>query len=119
MLIEDRSGRILSKVLDLTAQRHKVLAHNLSNMNTPGYKRLEYNFDAALAEAVQDADKGLNGIEVQVTEDPTAVARADGNSVQMEREIAELSKNALLYQTMIQFMGRRAQVLRLAITGRS
>jgi flagellar basal-body rod protein FlgB len=115
----DSSSQILSKVLDLAAQRQRVLSNNLANLNTPGFLRSDLNFSEELAGAVRGGPQAVAQLQLEPTVDDSTPVRFDGNNVQLETELAEMSKNALLYQMAIQALNSRLSVMRMAATGRS
>jgi flagellar basal-body rod protein FlgB len=115
----DPSSQILCKVLDLAAARQRVLAHNLANLDTPGFTRSDLNFTEELAGAVRSGPQALANLSVEPTLDRSTPARYDGNNVQLETELAEMSKNALMYQMSVQALSNRFNIMRMAITGRS
>lgn len=101
---------MLARFLDAASLRHKVLAHNVANANTPGYRRLELSFDLALAQHQRVAPR--------VVEDADGPTRADGNNVDMDKEMGRVTKNALLYNTFAQILAGQVATMRSAITGR-
>lgn len=113
------SLEILQKSLDLTARRHRVLAHNLANVSTPGYRRQDLNFEAAFREAVSQGPEAVEQFEPVVTIDDSAPVRADGNSVSLDQELAEMSKNSMAFQMAMQMLNTRLSIERMAISGRS
>jgi len=115
--VEDRSIQILQRMLDLTAERHRVLANNLANINTPGFKRMDLQFGNDLAAAVKEGS--LARLDVDATEDTSAPVRPDGNSVQLETELSEVSKNAMLHQMVLGVLSQRMGIMRTAVTGRA
>lgn len=90
--------------LDSTALRHRVIAANIANTNTPNYRAKEVVFDRFLGKAVVQERKG-------------AVIRQDGNSVNMETEKAEMEKNSLVHRLFLQSMFHKANVMKSAIRG--
>ena len=116
----DATQAMLTKVLDATALRHRVLANNLANVNTPRYHRQDVDFGAELAEAVKKggADGAANMV-LDVKIDNVSPERWDGNNVQLETELSSISENSLQYQTAMQVLNIRMQLQRMGITGRS
>lgn len=107
---------VLGRIMDAAALRHKVIAQNVANVNTPGYRRLAVEFEDELARAL-----GTPGGASRVT--PKVVVadgpeRVDGNTVDMDREMSDLSKNGLLYQAAAQIVASRMAALRSAVSGR-
>jgi flagellar basal-body rod protein FlgB len=98
--------------LDGLAARHAALSDNLANVNTPGYKRKEVPFEAALRRAVGETLSPQTGVPVRPmrgyaprpVRDLTTSARMDGNNVDMEREVVQMAENTLRYQTLIQYV---------------
>lgn len=107
---------LLTQVLDSASLRHRVISQNVANVNTPGYRRLEVAFEADLAKALATPDGGASVRPRVVAED--GPERADGNTVNIDREMNDLTKNALLYQAATQIVASRIGTLRSAITGR-
>lgn len=114
-----------SKVmLDVTAKRHQVMAGNLANVDTPGYKRLDIDpsFRARLQESVRAGDvQAIRGsADPAISEEQGLKAtRQDGNNVSVEKELQYINQNALEYQAMAQFVSSSLQRLRMAVTGRA
>jgi flagellar basal-body rod protein FlgB len=113
----DQTQLALTRLLDATAFRHRVLANNLANADTPGFIRQEVPFESELADAVRNGD--LTDFKLAVAEDRTAAPRADGNNVQIDHELSEINKNALLHQMAVQLMQAKLSMQRTAITGRA
>ncbi|MGD0088988.1 MAG: flagellar basal body protein [Planctomycetota bacterium] len=116
-LQSDPTHFLLKRVIEATALRHKVLAQNIANVDTPGYVRQDAKFEVELAEAIKEDH--LTSFAPKVEEDRSAAPRADGNNVSVERELADMSENALLHQMATQLVQTRLSMQRLAITGHS
>lgn len=108
---------LLARVLDAAALRHRVIANNIANVNTPGFKRLDVSFEDELAKVLAGGGD-VRGVKPTVAEDPTAPERVDGNTVDIDREMGMLSKNSLLYTAASQILVARMSAMRSAITGR-
>lgn len=110
------------KLLDVTALRQEAIASNLANAETPGYRRLDVagTFQSEFQQALRHGDAGqVSALHPRLELDPKAVPhRLDGNSVQMETELAELQKNSLDHSLGTQLITGSLLRLRLAITGR-
>ena len=106
-----------------TAQlRHKVIAHNIANVNTPGYKQLQVEFEDQLQKRLASENPGpgrrdvdLAGIEPAVVEGPSLYFRADGNNVDISGEIGRMNKNVLLHNTFAQIMTNKLVAMRSAM----
>jgi len=111
------------KMLDATALRHEAIASNLANLETPGYKRIDVNsdFGAELQRAIgTNNSAAIAQLQPSVAVDSTAVAaNRDGNTVQLETELMQLSQNTLAHTFETQLATNQLMRLRLAITGRA
>lgn len=110
-------------MLDVTALRHKVMAGNLANVDTPGYKRLDISptFRAELQASIKNGDiTALQEVREPEIEPESGLkaTRLDGNNISLDRELMEINQNALEYQTMARFVSSSLKHLRTAITGR-
>lgn len=108
---------VLAQVLDAAALRHRVIAQNVANVNTPGYQRLTVAFEDDLARALA-APSGMVPVKPRVVVAEGGAERVDGNNVDIDQEMNNLTKNALLYQAAAQIITNRVGQMRAAITGR-
>ena len=127
------SGAIetLSDSLSGLSWRQRVLSHNISNAETPGFKRREVRFEAILQQRAQQAanvagsDGGEND-EAPVTQPfaPEIVTvnapsrRADGNNVNIEAQMSQLLETELSYGAASQMLSRKLAGLKAIIDGR-
>jgi len=108
---------VLSQIMDASALRHRVISQNVANVNTPGYRRLEVQFEDEFAKALVAADGGAPSHvspKVVLGEGPE---RVDGNNVDIDVEMNLMAKNALLYEAATQILASRVSSMRSAITG--
>ena len=129
--------------LQVFSQRAQVLAANLANEDTPGYKARDINFRAALAAADPQAAAGAaSSGQLQMTTDNTKDVTAtgaanaggistaqflkyrvplapslDGNTVSSQLEEAKFAQNTVRYQAALTFLEQRFTQLKTAITG--
>ena len=120
---------IHEQALKLRERRSEVLASNLANMDTPGYKARDFDFKALLArETGQNQDLFLTNQRHISTGDalvPESFMRyrmpeqdsLDGNSVNAEREQMNFASNSLQYQASLRFLGDKMTSLVRAIKG--
>ena len=118
--------------LDLHAKRSEVLASNIANADTPNYKARDFDFASALRSAMGGTQarvelrrtdaahlQGARGIDLPVgLQYRTPVQPSiDGNTVEMDEELAQFSDNALRYQANLTFVNQNIAQLRSAIVG--
>lgn len=114
---------LAKKLLDAAALRHEALAANLANLETPGFKRLDLapDFARQLQEVAARPDAAtIADLQPKVAEDhATRAVRADGNNVQLDRELLEINRNSLEYDFLTQYASDSIRRLRSAIMGRN
>ena len=123
---------LLETALDSRATRHSVVASNIANVETPGYRASRVSFEEALQQAMPGNGSGsltmrtthpghlppANGVaslQAEVDYDRTSAQRPDGNTVDLDREIVTMSKNKLMYNAVSQVISHKFQGLRSAI----
>ena len=111
------------KSLDIAAARHQAVASNLANAETPGYRRVDIapGFEAQLTRLARSGDwEKANRMQPQLEPDRTAISeRADGNTVEMERELLTMNRNSMNYEFSADLVSSSLKQLRFAITGRN
>ncbi|MEW6661717.1 MAG: flagellar basal body rod protein FlgB [Bacillota bacterium] len=114
----------LAKTLDAASLRQQVIAHNIANANTPGFKRSVVAFEQALQRALEGSGHGgsrrvamdrVKEVQPQVVRDNTTSMRVDGNNVDMESEMAQLALNTLTYNTATQLLSSKFASARYVI----
>jgi flagellar basal-body rod protein FlgB len=118
----DAQSGLLARLMDATALRQRVVSRNIANLHTPGFHRLEVDFEERLAKAMSapPAAGKANPADVQtkVQETKGLASRVDGNNVDMDREIGELQRTAMLFQTYTQLLQTRMGMMRRAMESR-
>lgn len=125
----DKLFGIHMQALRVRAERAGILARNMANADTPGYKARDIRFaDLIAREATAGThlrtthaghlpaggDSKFRGeLAYRVPQQPSV----DGNTVDMQTERAEFMRNALMYQTSLQFLNGRIKGLMTAIRG--
>ena len=105
----------LENYLSLTNRRETVIASNMANVDTPGYRTKDIDFQGQLARAMS-AQEG-SAIAVPVHDVRGLIERPDGNNVDVDRESLLLSEAQLQYQVGTQLMKDRFHQLLSAING--
>lgn len=122
---------LLSKSLDAYSIRQSAINNNISNSNTPNYKRKDVEFGTILKkmtnENVMDVkttdpkhignnDKEMD-LNPKITIDKNTKSRLDGNNVDIDVEMAELSKNYIKYNVASQQITSAFKRYKNAISG--
>ena len=120
MPLFDSTIRALDVALGAASMKQQTVANNLANVNTPGYQRKDVAFDDTLREALAADAEGetVNWNEVQpsVTTDNRAAMRQDGNSVDIDQEMAHLAENNVRYNALVQMAAKKMQTLSYVIS---
>lgn len=97
---------IIGKAANASLLRQQVISENIANVDTPGYKRKEVMFEGALQEALMAHDKlsdiEMNTLTPKIQIDKTDLSyREDGNNVNIDTEMTELTKNQIKFNVLI------------------
>jgi flagellar basal-body rod protein FlgB len=102
----------LREALSLHEARHRVISENLANVDTPGYRARDIDFGEALRHAFErEGAVGVADGEPAALPEPTidrsAVAKPDGNSVDVDLEMARLSDNGFRMVALSRIVARK------------
>ena len=118
------------QILQLRGKRSELLASNMANADTPGYKAKDVDFKTAL----NSAQSGMTPVQLDTTQSnhigaidhvglghvkyriPTQ-ASIDGNTVENQIEQAKYAENALRYQASLRFMSGKITGIMTALKG--
>jgi len=99
--------------LSVRSQRMGILASNIANASTPGYKAKDIDFDAALRSAQQNGGNIDSAIDDATLYRVPLQPSQDGNTVELTTEQTAFAENAVAYQTTLAFLnGRIGQITR-------
>jgi flagellar basal-body rod protein FlgB len=129
--IFDTTTNGLATALNFRLLKQNIHSANTANANTPDYKALTIDFEQALHDAIDPHENNVlrtdgpghfnNGAvppdssSPDVYENPDAVINQSGNSVSMEREMAELAQNRILYNAAVELINRKFGMMKYAI----
>ena len=140
-LFDSSTLPVLEQVVTFTQARHGVLAGNIANLDTPGYKTRDLSpdvFQKRLKEAVdarrhaaisptykinaelagRDTDLGRDGMD-KVRESTKSILFHDNSDVSIEQQVAEITKNQAYHNLALNLMTAQFRLLRAAITERA
>jgi flagellar basal-body rod protein FlgB len=103
----DATGSALEKYMNLLSVRQKLIASNIANADTPGYKTQDIDFQSEFRSAMNGA---ANPMDV-----PGLKINNDGNNVSLDREARLLSENALRFNIASQLMRGQFTQMKSAI----
>jgi len=116
MVNKPQMSEYLEAALRGAALRQSVLANNIANMNTPGFRRGEAKFEKLLSEAM-DGGKApeLADPAELIAESRNTPVDFQGNDVDLEMEVGEMIKNTALYKTYMRLLGGAYRKMELAM----
>ncbi|OSM01452.1 flagellar basal body rod protein FlgB [Magnetofaba australis] len=124
------SGAFKANLLELRKRRQDIIAANIANADTPGYKARRLSFEEELSKTLPRGDElpmrrsmaghmptpfELEDGEIQEVE--TAIPKGDMNSVDLEQEMSRQTANQLLYNYAVQSLSGQIKKLKMVIDG--
>ena len=113
---------VLDKAADASWIRNEAIANNIANVDTPGYKRQDVNFEEQLRRAMKNSryrsiDERVDNIDLDrlnpiTYRDHSSLSyRLDGNNVDIDTENVELASNQIRYQGLTDSITKHFQGL--------
>jgi len=124
---------VLEQVVDFAQSRHSVLAGNLANLDTPGYRVRDLSqeqFESKLGEAIRVRDRapsaGYAGVASSKTDAVSHVSDRvkgmvyhDQGNVGLEQQITEMSKNQTRHNLALAILNSQFRLLGAAVSERA
>ena len=118
----DNVADLLKSFLDVQTRRSQVIASNIANADTPGYKAKQLEFNEFLNEAARRSELPLSRqkaagptSDMRVVEQSAEVVAMDGNTVDAGKEMAELAQAGSNFNFGAKMLQARFRLLRAAI----
>ena len=118
----DKGFKVLEKILQAANIRQKVLASNIANADTPGYKAKDVKFENMLGNQMKlltTDSKHLGGAASGSVNAKTEVednlSWEDRNNVEINVEVAKMTENALLHDTAVTILSTKIKMYKDAI----
>jgi flagellar basal-body rod protein FlgB len=118
---------MLTKSMDASALRSKVIANNIANINTKGYKKFYVTFEDTLKDSMgEDSMKtdnskhiqtGSNSGQITVKKDESTSMRQDGNNVDIDLEMTNQAANTLMYNALVKQVNSKISLKSYIISG--
>lgn len=126
-LLNQGNAPLLERTLEFTAQRHRLIAENVVNVDTPGYQQKDMSlekFQAMLRRRVEDRRNGPPGatgfadIDGELEHPDRGILSHDGNNRSMEQLMSDQAKNALLHNMVVELLKKQFSSLENALRER-
>ncbi|NDI33396.1 flagellar basal body rod protein FlgB [Chengkuizengella sediminis] len=133
-LLVNQSFKLLERSVDASTLKQNVITNNISNVDTPFFKRSDVQFESLLQKEMNKNTKFEGArthskhfaigneqttIEPKVVRDDNSIFNNNNNNVDIEYEMALLAENQLRYNLFIQQLNHEIKQKRLAIGGRA
>lgn len=110
----DSTMKKLESMLDVAAYRQRILTSNIANADTPGYRAKDIDFQRELDRAIESVGKTAS---YTVYEPMTTLPNRDGNTVNIEVEMAKIAENSLMYTAGTQLLSMKLRMLKSVLQG--
>ncbi len=125
----DKGFELHAQGMQLRAARAEVIAGNIANADTPGYKAKDMDFQKAMQQASQQQQMGMsrtntkhfdvrtelnNNVDFRIPNQPDT---GDGNTVNVQVERNLYLENSVEYQAGVQFLSGKIKALQKVISG--
>ena len=126
-LMNQGNAPLLERMLDFTAARHKLIAENIVNIDTPHYRQKDLSverFQEMLAERIEDREDaapgsvGFDDIRSEIENPSRGILFHDGNNRSMEQLMSDLAKNAMMHNMVVEMLRRQFAQLEAALKER-
>ena len=121
-IVFDKTLQMIEDRLNLSSVNQKLIAGNLANINTPGYRAKELSFESTLRESLQEHVLQMvrsNSGHV-APDEPSEAMRStqviETGPVDLDNEMVALTKNSMEYQHMVGLLNKKFTMLKTAIT---
>ncbi|MDD3315503.1 MAG: flagellar basal body rod protein FlgB [Syntrophaceticus sp.] len=118
MLFNSITG-VMERALDLNWIRQQLISNNIANVDTPNYKRMDIDFKSSLFKALDEqsvTQAGTDAVKTEFVVSDDLTHNNDGNSVDIEKEMAEQAVNSLQYALLTRLVSDQLGMLKTAIS---
>ncbi len=128
----DTTMRLLQRVLDLRTANQEVIGSNIANAETPGYEARSFSFEdqlrgalsanslhpvATLPNHIPIVPTELEQVSGAVTVTRDTAGIGDRNTVSVDQEMINLSRNQLLYEAAVTMLNKKMSLVKYAAGG--
>ena len=126
----DKTAKALQASIQMRQLRNNVISANIANAETPGYKSKKIDFEQALSKAIKDDGRNqlqkandahflkghgtLDNLKPDIYDNPAVNVSNDGNSVDLEKEMAGLAENSVLHRAAVQLINKKLALMKYA-----
>ena len=125
----DHTFQVLESSLNGSTARQNTIAHNMSNINTPGFKQFLVNVEEQLANSQtkfgplplkisspKHIGNDANVSEFEIARDTSPALRADGNNVNLEEQMTAMVKNEFYFNAALNQINKKIAMKKYVIS---
>lgn len=113
-MLDDVTTAALKVAVTGLSARQRAIADNIANINTPDYLAKRVSFEASLKSAIDAGNPSAAAVTTQTSLEPTQL---NGNNVNLDEETVSITDTGLKYQTAVEALTAKFQLLKTAIGG--
>ena len=124
-LLNRGNAPLLERVIQFTQARHRLLAENIVNVDTPGYQQKDLSvdkFESLLADRVANKQGNtatrFDDVRAEIENPASGILSHDGNNRSMEKLMSDQAKNALMHNVAIELLRKQYSALTMALQER-
>lgn len=116
-VVDNNLTVLLSLALDAAQMRQQAIAHNIANVNTPGYQRIRVSFEQRIAQLTKHTASRatLPPSELSYYRPQIEYASGAEGSVQLDQELVDMSETVLHHQALLKALNKQLELIGLAI----
>lgn len=121
----DNGFKILERLLHIANIRHGIIASNIANVDTPNFKARDIKFNNVLKDetlpVVVTNSKHIGSTDTMISGEIKIEAMnpwLDGNTVELDVEVAKMTENAMLFQAGISLFSKKIKMFKDALRTR-
>jgi len=132
LILNDPALQAAQAALDGLSLRRNLIGQNIANVDTPGYRAQEIDFESALRRTIDRVGKAkmtvTNAAHInfaapradlyEVKNRPGGTMRADQNNVDVDMELTQLTETGIRYQALTTIVNKKMNILKSIATGR-
>lgn len=124
--------KTLAMAIKFRQMNQEILASNVANAETPGYKTKRVDFEDALADAIDieelkrmkvTSDEhynvgsgGFDTLEPEIYEESNGIVSENGNNVDRDKELSLMAENKIMYDAAVQLLNKKLALKKYAIS---
>jgi flagellar basal-body rod protein FlgB len=126
-LLNEGNAPLLERTLQFTAARHRLIAENVVNLDTPGYRQKDLSvekFQQMLRERVEERDHsapgsiGFDDVKEELDHPRNGILFHDGNNRSVEQLMSDQAKNALMHNLVVELLRKQYEQMTMALRER-